>query len=86
MRTQTNDKGEPKIHVAVRLSQGEVERIDALIPRLSTDWHEANRSDVLRAAIVRGLPAVEAGPVTPQGSPPPRKRQKQKRGPTSRRS
>jgi hypothetical protein len=53
---------QPKQHVAVRLSPELVARLDALIPRLSTEWHEATRSDVLRALLLKGLGAVEADP------------------------
>ena len=52
----------PKEHVAVRLAVDLVARIDALIPRLTTPWHEANRSDVLRAIVIAGLAVVEANP------------------------
>jgi hypothetical protein len=46
----------PALHVAVRLKPEDVARLDAHIPRLSTAWHEARRSDVLRMAILRGSP------------------------------
>ncbi|HQP37508.1 MAG TPA: hypothetical protein PLI95_20125, partial [Polyangiaceae bacterium] len=36
-----------------------VQKADALIPKLSTPWHTATRSDVLRAAIEVGLPVLE---------------------------
>ena len=49
-------------HVAVRLRVDLIERIDALIPLLSTIGHDAKRSDVLRALIVTALADVEADP------------------------
>jgi predicted DNA-binding protein len=52
----------PKQHVAVRLPPELVARLDALIPRLSTEWREATRSDVLRALLLKGLGDVEADP------------------------
>lgn len=49
----------PNRHVAVRLDESTLARIDALIPTLSTPWRQARRSDVLRALILTGL-GVEA--------------------------
>jgi hypothetical protein len=46
-------------HVAVRLDEQTLARVDALIPGFSTPWHPAKRSDVLRALIHAGL-EVEA--------------------------
>jgi hypothetical protein len=46
-------------HVAVRLDEPTLAQVDALIPALSTPWHKAKRSDVLRALIHAGL-AVQA--------------------------
>jgi len=63
MRTTSDPSASgPALHVAVRLEPAVVARIDALRDELSTDWHTAKRSDVLRAVIARGLPAVEADP------------------------
>ena len=42
-------------HVAVRLDEHTLARVDALIPALSTPWRPAKRSDVLRALIHAGL-------------------------------
>jgi len=42
-------------HVAVRLDDETIARVDALIPLLSTPWRRARRSDVLRALILAGL-------------------------------
>ena len=50
----------PSHHVSVRLQQPILDRVDALIPSLSTPWHAVNRSDVLRALIVEGLGVFEA--------------------------
>jgi hypothetical protein len=44
-------------HVAVRLDEQTLVRVDALIPSLSTPWRKAKRSDVLRALIHAGLEA-----------------------------
>ena len=46
-------------HVAVRLDEHTLARVDALIPALSTPWRKAKRSDVLRALIHGGLAAQE---------------------------
>jgi hypothetical protein len=53
-------------HVAVRLDEQTLVRVDALIPSLSTPWRTARRSDVLRALILAGLETqVRAGPSWP---------------------
>ena len=46
--------------VVVRLESGVLERIDAVIPKIATTWHEPTRSDVVRAALVAGLASIEA--------------------------
>jgi hypothetical protein len=48
-----------KDHVAVRLDPLTLERLDILREVLSTDWHEATQSDVLRAVILSGLKMLE---------------------------
>jgi hypothetical protein len=48
-------------HVAVRLDERTLARVDALIPALSTPWRPAKRSDVLRAVIHAGLEAEARG-------------------------
>ncbi len=48
-------------HVAVRLDEQTLSRVDALIPSLSTPWRKAKRSDVLRALIHAGLEAQARG-------------------------
>lgn len=70
MRTKTDTTTRAAAdHVAVRLDDATRDRVDALIPSLSTDWHKANRSDVLRAVLLRGLPLVEADPMGTGGGP-----------------
>ena len=49
----------PKDHVAVRLDNPTLERVDSLKDVLSTPWHEATRSDILRALILTGLEQLE---------------------------
>ena len=56
-----------KDHVAVRLDPPTLERLDILREVLSTDWHEATQSDVLRAVIFSGLKCSRKS--TPRGSP-----------------
>ena len=48
-----------KDHVAVRLDPPTLERLEILREVLSTDWHEATQSDVLRAVILSGLKLLE---------------------------
>jgi hypothetical protein len=48
-----------KDHVAVRLDPPTLERLEVLREVLSTDWHEATQSDVLRAVILSGLKMLE---------------------------
>jgi len=48
-----------KDHVAVRLDNPTLTRVDALKGVLSTPWHEATRSDILRAVILAGLESME---------------------------
>jgi len=55
-------------HVAVRLDEQTLARVDALIPALSTPWRPARRSDVLRALIHAGLEAETRG--GPEGLTP----------------
>ena len=47
-------------HVAFRLDDDTIARVDALTPSLSTPWHEAKRSDALRALVIEALPVLEA--------------------------
>lgn len=48
-----------KDHVAVRLDPPTLDRLDVLREVLSTEWHEATQSDVLRAVILTGLKILE---------------------------
>src|ERR1700749_952892 len=48
-----------KDHVTVPLDPPTLERLDLLREILSTDWHEATQSDVLRAVILSGLKLLE---------------------------
>lgn len=48
-----------KDHVAVRLDPSTLKRLDSLREVLTTDWHEATQSDVLRAVILSGLTTLE---------------------------
>jgi len=49
----------PKDHVAVRLEPEEIARLKALIPRLSEPWRTATISDVMRAALLKGVVVLE---------------------------
>ena len=60
-------------HVAVRIDEQTLVRVDGLIPALSTPWRTAKRSDVLRALIHAGLETVARGGLD---SPAQRKRAK----------
>ena len=51
---------ERKGHVAVRLDEATIARIDALIPQLSTDWLQVTRSDVLRSLLLRALEEADS--------------------------
>ncbi len=46
-------------HVSVRLNAEKIDRVDALIPYLSTKYKGIKRSDVLRALIDDALPRFE---------------------------
>lgn len=49
--------------VAVRLAPDLLARVDALAAQLSTPWRPTTRSDVLRAALLKGLDVTEARPL-----------------------
>jgi hypothetical protein len=77
----------PKDHVAVRLDNATLVRVDALREVLTTPWREATRSDILRALILKGLEQLEhehkaalGKPRKPsaEGGAPPAKRAKKK--------
>ena len=48
-----------KDHVAVRLDNETLARIDAIRTLLDTEWRDATRSDVLRLLILKGLEHFE---------------------------
>lgn len=48
-----------KEHVAVRLDVETVIRVDELAPGMSSNHYKCKRSDVMRAAILLGLPLLE---------------------------
>src|SRR5690349_21847327 len=48
-----------KDHVAVRLDNETLTRIDAIRGLLDTEWRDATRSDVLRLLILKGLEHFE---------------------------
>jgi hypothetical protein len=48
-----------KDHVAVRLDNETLLRIDAIRTLLDTEWRDATRSDVLRLLILKGLDHFE---------------------------
>jgi hypothetical protein len=48
-----------KDHVAVRLDPPTLERLELVREVLSTEWHQATQSDVLRAVILSGLKLLE---------------------------
>ena len=53
---------EPAQHVAVRLDEATIARVEALVPHLPSGRHEATRSDVMRLLITDGLVRVEKDP------------------------
>ena len=46
-------------HVSVRLINGRIDRVDALIPWFSTKYKKVTRSDVMRALLDYALPRFE---------------------------
>ena len=48
------------IHAACKVDEETRDRLDALRPHLSTEYRDATRSDVLRAALGKGIPVLEA--------------------------
>ncbi len=57
-------------HVAFRVSLDVLARVDALVPAVSPPWRQAKRSDVLRAALIMGLPLMEAQYAPAKGAAP----------------
>ena len=61
-----------KGHIAVSLELDLVAKIDAVVRELSTQWHQANRSDALRMLLAKGFRAYESEKAaTPKGAPDP---------------
>jgi hypothetical protein len=60
---------ERKGHVAVRLDNATIVRLDALFPLYALPGREATRSDALRAVILAGIDAEERR-VPRRGGPP----------------
>jgi predicted DNA-binding protein len=54
-----HDTKTPTNHVAVRLDPEDLARLDALRARMRMPSHQATQSDVLRAAIRKGIEALE---------------------------
>ena len=52
----------PAQHVAVRLDEATIARVEALVPHITSGRHEATRSDVMRLLITDGLVRVERDP------------------------
>lgn len=80
-----------KDHVAVRLDNETLLRIDAIRALLDTEWRDATRSDVLRLLILKGLEHFEkkhrneldkrrSVTSAPEASAPAQKRAASKRG------
>ena len=57
--TRTNDKASRKGHVAVRLDEATIDRLDALLGLYALPGRTATRSDGLRAVILAGLDVEE---------------------------
>jgi hypothetical protein len=57
------------IQIAVRFERELLARIDAVAPKLSTDWRQASRSDVIRALVVKALPLFEGEGEEPEHKP-----------------
>ncbi len=74
LASMTRPKGVeiPRGHVAVRLDEPTITRLEALLPLYALPGRAATRSDGLRAVILAGLEVEErrAAPVS-GGSPPP---------------
>jgi hypothetical protein len=54
------------IQIAVRIDADLLARIDAMVAKLSTDWRQASRSDVIRALCIKALPLLEAEGAEPE--------------------
>lgn len=47
------------IHAACKVDEGTRNQLDALLPYLSTPYHQATRSDAMRAALTEGIPVLQ---------------------------
>jgi hypothetical protein len=56
---QSNESSGPKGHVAVRLDDATIARIDALLPLYALPGRQGKRSDALRAVLLAGLDVEE---------------------------
>ena len=54
-----NESSAPKGHVAVRLDQATIARIEALMPLYALPGRQATRSDALRALLLAGFEVEE---------------------------
>jgi len=59
----------PRGHVAVRLDENTIARLDALLPLYALPGRDATRSDGLRAVILAGL-EIEEGRATRRSARP----------------
>ena len=57
--TRTAPSSEPPDTIGVRAPQALVTRLDELAKLMSTPWHKASRSEAIRAALERGVEAME---------------------------
>ncbi len=49
----------PKQHVAVRLSEEDLAKINAIVAMLANEWSRVSRSDVLRMLFHKGMVVFE---------------------------
>jgi len=47
------------IYAACKVTETTRDHLDALLPYLSTPYHEATRSDAMRAALSEGIPVLQ---------------------------
>lgn len=57
--TRSNQKASRKGHVAVRLDEATIARLDALLELYALPGRDATRSDALRAVILAGIDVEE---------------------------
>jgi hypothetical protein len=61
---------QPRGHVAVRLDEATIARLDALLPLYALPGRDATRSDGLRAVILAGLEIEERRATRRAAAPP----------------